>query len=115
MAYYRIGSMNISWNNEILRRDTIHFFPQKPKVIEKLLGLGRISIVQGPPLRMLEGFEKTFEKLELLGIVKAEDLLNAEYETVSKVWRKEENFELAKQKLIDDHLLIPVNNRDCNC
>ncbi len=119
MTYYRIGSIDMRFGTKIFKHDTIqNIGHSNPKAIEKLIKLGRISVVKGPPLRLLDELNittKTIEKLEKLGVVNAEDLLNIKYDAVKTIWRKQENFERVKTELIENHLLIPIKNRDCNC
>lgn len=115
MAYYRIGSLGIVWRGEVLRRDTIHNFPHRPATIDKLVKLGRITPVSGPPLVMLEGFKELGKKLSEKGIVKAEDFLNASLEDLKPVFRNQKKLDEKKQELIDKHLLVVIDNKDCNC
>ena len=115
MTYYRIGSMNMRFGSKVLERDTIHNINHTPEAIEKLVLLGRISPIKGPPLIMLSEFEEIINELEQLGIVKAEDLLNADHKIVKKIWKRKLVFENIKKDLIVNHLLIPIENRDCNC
>ena len=114
MTYYRVGSMDIRWGTEIIYRDSIHNFPQKKEVITKLVKLGRIAPISGPPLSLLEGFEDIADKLEKKGIVKAEQFLEAGLEDIKPVFRSQKKLDEKKQELIDKHLLIIVDNRDCD-
>lgn len=86
MAIYRIRN-NLAIGERVIERGTLERLDLSADKIARLEEVGAISRIAAPPLAVLPGWEARSNRLEKLGIITVEDLLDAEAGDVAKKLR----------------------------
>jgi len=77
----------------------------RPDAIKALLEANAICKIEGPPLRVLEGWTRRAELLEVIGIVSATQFLYADDDVIREAWGHTTTRAVRKAKAIISEML----------
>ena len=96
MTTYRVVKRNTPLNSGHRYGDIISDTEMNSRVIEALLANNIITRASTPPLSEVPGWEKRAEKLEVVGIVTIENLLETEPKEIAKLLGYKRHSHIAK-------------------